>query len=214
MPAINVSRATWSFLATVTLAGCGTAGAEDSAGRDTAFRGVVLAEPLVKADFTLTDTEGRPFRFRERTDGHLTLLFFGYTNCPDICPVHMANVGEVLRRFPHDVRSRVKVVFVTTDPDRDSPEVIRRWLDAFDAAFIGLTGPVAEVDRIQLLFGLAPATRDEAETGDAKYLVGHAAQVIAFTPDDVGRVVYPFGTRQADWVLDIPKLLAHRQSGT
>lgn len=212
------------------LAGCGAAGAEQAAAGATTtgaedgapradgaqraasragFRGVVLPEPIAKADFTLSDTEGRAFDFREQTDGYLTFLFFGYTNCPDICPVHMANLGALLRRFPHDVRSRVRVVFVTTDPERDSPSAIRRWLDTFDPTFIGLTGSVEEIDRVQRAFGVQPARRDEDADDDGDYGVGHAAQVIAFTPDDIGRVVYPFGTRQADWMVDIPKLLNH-----
>ncbi|MGH7577147.1 MAG: SCO family protein [Longimicrobiales bacterium] len=203
------------------LAGCDAAGsagaaeAEERAARgasqgDIGFRGVVLPEPITKVDFTLTDTDGRPFTFREQTDGYLTFLFFGYTNCPDICPVHMSNLGAVLRRYPHDVRSRVRVVFVTTDPERDSPAAIRRWLDAFDPSFIGLTGTAEEIDGVQLAFGVAPARREGDPEGDGEYGVGHAAQVIAFTPDNLGRVVYPFGTRQADWLRDIPKLLSHQ----
>ena len=198
----------------IALAGCGgpapadfAANAADTRARETGFRGIVLPRPVPKADFTLSDTRGEPFRFRERTDGFLTLVFFGYTNCPDICPVHMANLGAVLGRFPHATRSRVKVVFVTTDPGRDTPERIRSWLDGFDPSFVGLTGDAVELERIQRAFNLPVAFRDS--TPERGYLVGHAAQVLAFTPDNVGRVVYPFGTRQADWIHDLPKLLEH-----
>jgi len=187
------------------LTGCGGAG-EPSAGSTDGFRGVPLVPPIPRSDFTLTDTEGRAFHFAEETAGRLTLLFFGYTNCPDICPVHMANLGQVLERFPQDVRSRVRVVFVSTDPERDTPARIRAWLDAMGRGFTGLRGPLEEVNRIQARFGLPPAALP-AETGTA-YTVGHAAQVLAFTPDDSAHYAYPFGTRQVDWLHDLPRLLA------
>ncbi|MCI0436808.1 MAG: SCO family protein [Gemmatimonadetes bacterium] len=181
---------------------CGRA--DDGALRADGLRGTVVSPAIPRHEFTLTDTDGQPFAFARETAGQLTLLFFGYTNCPDICPVHMANLGQVLDRFPHDIRSRVRVVFVSTDPERDTPERIREWLDAMGPGFVGLRGPIEEVNRIQARFGLPPAAR--AGEGDA-YAVGHAAQVIAFTPDDSARFAYPFGTRQADWLHDIPALL-------
>jgi protein SCO1 len=170
------------------------------------YRGTLLSAPLAKADFTLTDTDGHPFNFRERTDGHLTLLFFGYTNCPDVCPVHMANLGAVLQRFPYEVRDSIRVVFVSTDPTRDSAERIREWLDGFSTGFIGLRGSVEEVNRIQSLFALPPAAPSPPAV-DGSYTVGHAAQIIAFTADDRAHVLYPFGIRQEDWIHDIPLLL-------
>jgi protein SCO1/2 len=173
------------------------------------FRGTLLAEPVPRIDFTLTDTRGQPFSFREQTDGSLTLLFFGYTHCPDVCPVHLTNLAAVLERFPYDVRSRVKVVFVTTDPHRDTPVRIRSWLDGFAPSFIGLHGPLDAVNRIQQELGLPVAGAAQARA-DGGYDVGHAASILAFTPDGPARVAYPFGTRQADWEHDLPLLLRDR----
>lgn len=170
------------------------------------FRGSALAEPVEKLDFTLSDTNGEPYRFVEETRDRLTLLFFGYTNCPDVCPVHMAALAAVLERMPFETRNRVAVVFVSTDPDRDSPERIREWLDGFAPAFIGLRGDIAEVNRIQERLGMPPAGKG-ADDGRGGYVVGHAAQVIAFQPDGIARYAYPFGTRQEDWLHDIPLLL-------
>ena len=187
------------------LAGCGAQAPAAEADAD-GFRGTALTEPLPRVDFTLTDTQGQPFAFRERTDGRLTFLFFGYTSCPDVCPVHMTNLAAVLQRFPHDVRSRVMVVFVTTDPERDTLERIRDWLDGFDPSFIGLRGPVDEVNRIQTQFNL-PAAGVGQLRPDGSYDVGHAASILAFQPDGPARLAYPFGTRQADWEHDIPLLL-------
>lgn len=173
------------------------------------LRGTRLVEPWPRPQFTLADTRGEPFTFHARTAGRVTLLFFGYTNCPDVCPVHMANLAAVLRTLPPDVSRRIQVVFVTTDPDRDTPERMRAWLDRFDSRFIGLWGPLDTVNAIQRAIGLPPAAR--ADTATDRYLVGHAAQVIAYTADDSAHVVYPFGTRQVDWAHDLPLLTEWRR---
>lgn len=171
------------------------------------WNGRVLFEPLAKPDFVLTDTDGEPFDFRAETEGHLTLLFFGYTYCPDVCPVHMSNLATVLADLPVDVARGVKVVFVTTDPERDTPERLSEWLAGFDRSFIGLRGTAEEINRIEGEL-LLPTSIVQANDDPSEYFVGHAAQVIAFGPDGVARVVYPWGTRQRDWVLDLPRLAA------
>ena len=169
------------------------------------LRGAVLPGPIPKAGFTLSTTAGEPFDFRAETDGYVTLLFFGYTHCPDICPVHMANIAAVLHRLPPQTAGRVKVVMVTVDPERDTPERLRSWLDAFDRSFVGLTGSAEEVNGVMRSLMLPPAVK-QGEGSD--YLMGHAAQVIAFTTDNRAHVVYPSGTRQTDWAHDIPLLVA------
>jgi protein SCO1/2 len=169
------------------------------------WRGVPLDAPIVRPDFRLTATDGSTFDFRRETEGRLTLLFFGYTFCPDICPVHLTNLAAVLRQLPYDAKNRVAVVFVSTDPERDTAPRIREWLDAMDPSFIGLRGTIDEVNAIQRAVGLPPAMAG-LPTGDA-YAVGHAAQILAFAPDGPARFAYPFGTRQADWLADIPRLL-------
>jgi len=171
-----------------------------------AWRGTLLSEPVEKPDFTLADTDGKPFRFREATAGQLTLLFFGYTNCPDICPLHMASLATVRRGLPFAMKNRIRVVFVTTDPARDTPQVMRVWLDQFDPDFVGLRGDSAYVARLQNSLGMASAILGP-RGADGRYSVGHAAQVLAFTPDGRAHLQYPFGTRQEDWAHDLPKLL-------
>lgn len=170
------------------------------------MRGAAVSPPIAKPEFVLTATDGRPFDFREETDGYLTLIFFGYTHCPDICPVHMANLGAVIRELRPSQQQRIKVVFVTTDPARDTPERLRSWLDNFGRDFVGLTGDPEEIARIQRAIGVRAAFPGEARP-DGGYDVAHAASVFAFTPDDAGRFMYPFGIRQADWAHDLPRLL-------
>jgi protein SCO1/2 len=172
-----------------------------------------MLEPGPRPDFTLTDTRGRPYDFRKETEGKVALLFFGYARCPDVCPVQMAGMAAVLRDLPWEVRDRIEVVFVTTDPERDTPDRLRDWLSGFDPAFVGLRGKIEEVNRIQAGLDLPPSVRLSEAPGDGdayevddSYEIGHAAQVLAFTPDDRMRLAYPFGTRQADWKHDLPRL--------
>lgn len=169
------------------------------------YRGIVLPAPWPKIDFSLSATDGHQFAFRQETEGFVTLLFFGYTNCPDVCPVHMANIAAVLRKLAPDIANQVKVVFVSTDPKRDTPQRIREWLDQFDPTFIGLRGPLDDVNAIQQQIGLAPAMMEGSQ--GQPYTIGHAAQVIAYTRDGFAHVVYPFGTRQVDWAHDLPRLV-------
>jgi protein SCO1/2 len=169
--------------------------------------GAKLHNPLYP-EFQLTDTEGQTFDFATESKGSVTLLFFGYTRCPDVCPVHMATIAGALKKLPHRVASQVQVVFVTTDPDRDTPERIREWLDHFDTEFIGLTGTEEEIAAAGRQVKIAPAIKEPQEDGD--YSVGHSARVIAFTADGAGRYLYPFGTRQADWAAEIPALVSWR----
>lgn len=187
--------------ALVALPGCGVSA--ESGG--SAYRGAKLAHAIPRPSFTLTDTHGQPFDFRAKTDSTVTLLFFGYLNCPDVCPVHLTNIASVMHGLPYDVTRNLRVVFITTDPARDTPEKLQRWLANFDPSFIGLRGTPDQVKAIEKSVDVAPAVA-AAPDSSGNYEVGHAAQVIAFTPDDSAHVVYPFGTRQADWVHDLPLL--------
>lgn len=182
-----------------------------SCGRDrpgeASFRGVALSAPLAKPAIRLTDFNGRPFDFIADTRDKVTLLFFGYTHCPDVCPLHMANIAAVLRTMPAEDRARVATIFVTTDPERDTPERMREWLANFDPSFIGLTGTKEELARAQASLGLAEAQREYVAADSASYFVAHAAQVFAFARDGYAYTIYPFGIRQEDWANDLPRLV-------
>ena len=90
------------------------------------FRGVALPTPIATPSLTLTDFNGQPFDFAAATRDKVGLLFFGYTHCPDVCPLHMANIAAVLKRMSAEDRARVVTVFVTTDPERDTPARLKR----------------------------------------------------------------------------------------
>ena len=169
------------------------------------YRGGLVTPPLPKPKFVLTNTSGRPFDFATATKGYVTLLFFGYTYCPDQCPMHMANLSAALKKLPAGTADQVKLVFVTTDPARDTPQVLRRWLDAFDRRFIGLTGTEQAIAAVQRMAGVPVATKSGPANGN--YVVSHANFVLAYSKDDLAHVIYPGGVSKDDWVHDLPLLL-------
>ncbi|MBE7520622.1 MAG: SCO family protein [Thermoflexaceae bacterium] len=190
---------------------CGGSGQDDkptelTLGGTSEFRGVRQLPPIELPNVTLTDTEGRPFRLRERTAGKVTLLYLGYTHCPDVCPTHMADIARALDALPESTAAKVSVVFITTDPERDTPNVLREWLDLFDNRFVGLTGTRDEINRAQSLLGVNPASR--TDLGGGNYAVNHAAFVMAFTPEDQkASLVYPAGMSWEDYAADLRALI-------
>ncbi len=163
------------------------------------FRGLELGTPLARPSFTLTDVQGKPYDFLAETTGKPTFLFFGYTNCPDICPTTMADVAVVIRELPADLARAVQVVFVTTDPARDTGPVLKEFLDHFDGdlpnTFVGLTGSLADVEAAQRAARVTVAM-DMGQT--------HSAQLQLYGTDDLARVVYVGGSSPDDMVHDLP----------
>lgn len=193
-PTMRLSPALSALLAgALLLSACGANVATEE------LQGVVIETPEPKPEFTLTDTDGETYDFAAETDGNLTLLYFGYLNCPDICPVHLAQIAETFDRLP-DVARDTDVVFVSVDPGRDSPDEIREFLDNFDSRFVGLTGSLEELENAQSAAGV-PSAVFVGEGDD--YTVNHAAQVIAYAPDGLNHSVYPFGVRQSQWNNDL-----------
>jgi protein SCO1/2 len=163
------------------------------------LEGAPVDPPQPKPSFELTDTHGMPYDFVTETEGKLTLLYFGYTYCPDICPVHLAQIAEVFDRLPGVARD-AEVVFVTVDPERDTPERLRAFLDNFDTRFVGLTGSDEELQVAEKAADVPPAVK----VGEGEdYTMEHAGWVIAFAPDGLNYTIYPFGTRQSEWSNDL-----------
>ena len=156
------------------------------------YAGLDLAEPYRRPTFTLTDTTGAAYDFKAATAGRPTLLFFGYTNCPDICPTTMADVAVALRGLEPELAAAVQVVFVTTDPAFDTPEVLGEYLGRFDAdlptRFVGLTGDQEAIDQAQLSAGV-PLAEDDGRMHSSLLLLygtGNEAQV-AFDAGNTAR---------------------------
>jgi len=176
----------------------------DRAGADRyGLQGSMLGDALDKPDVVFTDTEGQPYDLRTETAGELTLVFFGYTSCPDVCPIHLDRISQAFQGA--DLAGGVpNMVFVGVDTARDTPEKLREYLDRFDERFVGLTSTPEEIDRAMAELQLPGAVVPEDTSGN--YTVGHPSQVVVFTPDDKAHIVYPFGATEQVWVEDLPKL--------
>lgn len=168
------------------------------------YDGFGLIPPQPRPSFTLTDTSGAPYSFAVRTAKRPTLLFFGYTHCPDVCPTTMADIAQALRQVPDALRARVAVVFVTTDVKRDTGPVIRAWLNQFDGGlpnrFVGLTGSQLQVDAAQAAAHIQLAEDDGKQ---------HSADVVLYGADDYARVKFLQSTNQAEQIAhDLPLVAA------
>jgi protein SCO1/2 len=222
-------RALLALLLALTLAGCndGDTLAQSQPTPTAGYHGVEPSPVPKRPSYVLTDTDGNRYDFAERTKGKPTFVYFGYTNCPDECPTAMADIAAALRKAPKDVRDVVQVVFVTTDPQRDTAPVLRRWLDQFSTGFIGLLGTKEEVAAAQTATGVTPAFPDGAvptlpgrpdehvhkpgtaphkHFGPLGYAVTHSAVIFAYDADDRLPVVYPGGVTPSDIAADLPVL--------
>ncbi|WP_175411282.1 SCO family protein [Streptomyces sp. TRM64462] len=203
---VTASALALSACGTDTTSGAGPV-ADVSVAADADKPGTVLDRPFKKPDLVLTDTTGKPYDFRERTKGKPTLIYFGYTNCPDVCPLTLSNIATAMKELPQADREKLQVVFVTTDPERDTPAELAKWLPgAGDPSFIGLSGDFATIQAgaLQVGIGIDPPSKDK----DGNVVSMHGAQVIAFSPKtDQGYVLYGEDTTVEDYAKDLPKLI-------
>jgi protein SCO1/2 len=189
-------------------AGCGAGRSSTAAAKPgTGLHGLVPAPLPHKPRFTLADTAGRRFRFAAETRTKLTYLYFGYTHCPNACPLTMADIAVALRRQPATVRRRVAVVFVTVDPRRDTPHALKAWLNHFDRSFVGLTGSQREIRTAEQATGIPLAPPEKVK--GKNYTIQHSTIVLAYSPDNRSHVVYTQGFYPADYAHDMPLLLQY-----
>ncbi|NPC95342.1 SCO family protein [Nocardioides sp. zg-DK7169] len=165
-----------------------------------------MEPPFDVAATTLTDTDGRPFSLAQDTEDPLTLVFFGYTRCPDVCPAVMSTITSALTRLDEEDREQVQVVFVTTDPSRDDAETLRRYLDRFDEDFVGVTGELEDIGALAESVGVFVAGAEELASGGYD-LGSHGAQVIAVDQDGQAPMYWGQDTSSADYAHDIELLV-------
>ncbi|MGC4999517.1 SCO family protein [Streptomyces sp. DT195] len=166
----------------------------------------VLDQPFAKPDLVLTDTHGKKYDLRAATKGHPTLVYFGYTHCPDVCPTTMSNIAVAMKALPKAEQDDLRVVFVTTDPGRDTPAELGKWLKSIDARFTGLTGDFSTIQAGARSIGISvePTSKDK----NGKTVSVHGTQVIAFSPKtDGGYVLYGEDATVDDWTKDLPQLV-------
>jgi protein SCO1/2 len=153
---------------------------------------MVLPEPRVIADFALVDDEGAPFSL-DNLRGHWSLIFFGYTHCPDVCPSTLYDlklVHEKLAQLNGDAASGHQVLFVSVDPERDTPEQLKKYVDYFHSDFIGVTGPQEQLAPLNMQLGIAYRI-DEHEAGSEQYNVDHSVSVLLMDPQGHLHGVFP-----------------------
>jgi protein SCO1/2 len=165
---------------------------------DEKFYGTVLDNPYQAPETTLTDTEGKPFSLAGDTDKRLTLVFFGFTNCPDICHTVMGALASAMTRLDDADREQVDVVFVTTDPARDTEQVLRDYLDHLDPSFIGLTGELDTIVEVGKALAIGVDTQDPG---------GHTTTTMAIDSGDESPVYWGEETSAAQYASDIHSLL-------
>ncbi|MFD6824560.1 SCO family protein [Streptomyces sp. NPDC060085] len=197
--------------AALTLSACGSGDdsnkpVADVSVADSGKAAAVLDQPFEKPDLVLTDTNGKKFDLRAQTKGRPTLVYFGYTHCPDVCPLTMNNLAVAKKQLPKAEQDKLRVVFVTTDPDRDTPAALRTWLKGIDSDFIGLTGDFSTIQAGARTLGISiePTSKDK----NGKLVSVHGTQVIAFSPKtDGGYVLYGEDATVDDYTKDLPKIV-------
>jgi protein SCO1 len=185
---------------------CGLPSTTASSTSGPSWNGAVLQNAPPKPEFVLTETSGKPYDFRAQTEGKVTLLYFGYTDCPDVCPTNMATIATALASLPAAVDHKIAVVFVTTDPARDTPPVIRAWLDQFDRTFVGLTGSPIDVASAQIQAGLGTSTK---VPGNGSYGINHAAFIVVYTPYNRAHITFPGGMKPSAVASDLRRLVGN-----
>lgn len=196
-------RAALLVAAATLIAGCDTV--RDAAGGAPGggFRGVSLGAGKPAPELVLPTASGEPFDLAAER-GRVVLLFFGYTHCPDVCPTTLSDWARVRQQLG-DQAARVRFVFVSVDPDRDTPAVVQGYASQFDPSFVGLSADDATLAQLRPAFGLVAQSEQPDSSG--AYGVAHSSQVFLVDPQGRLRILYPFGSTSTDMLEDIRRLL-------
>jgi protein SCO1 len=185
------------------------------------YKGNPVDPPVSLPDFELEAMDGSSFRLSD-LEGKIALVFFGYTNCPDVCPLTVAEVRKALNDLDEAEREKVQFVFISVDPERDTPEVLEKYLSNFDPNFIGLTDDFEKTQEVLKAYWAyagkeeKPGEATSAQTSHshqeapANYLVTHTGRVYLVTPERKLLLMYPFEFKAEDLRSDLRHLLAQQ----
>ncbi|MBN8479382.1 MAG: SCO family protein [Burkholderiales bacterium] len=184
-----------ALAAAIALAGCGPDKAK--------FKGSDVTGSPFGRDFALTDHDGRA-RTLADWKGRVVVLFFGYTQCPDVCPTTLSTLAEAMKALGPDA-DRVQVLFASVDPDRDTAELLRQYVPAFDPRFVGLRGEGPALEAVtrefKVIYQKVPGTTPTT------YTVDHSAGTFLFDPKGRLRVYEGHGQTAEGFAQDIRALL-------
>lgn len=158
-------------------------------------------------DFVLTDHNGQRFQLSSLR-GKAVLIFFGYTTCPDVCPTTLSKLSEVYSELGNDSK-RVKTLYITVDPARDTPAVMKDDLSNFEVDALGLTGTKAEIDKVVALYG-AKYEIIPTPGSAAQYTVAHTATLYALDTAGRVRLEFPYDAKVDEIVAGLKTILANR----
>lgn len=167
------------------------------------FHGTVIDPPLPVTDFSLQTANEEVFRLSEQK-GKIVLLFFGYTSCPDVCPVTLATFKQVNDNLGEDAQ-KVRFVMITADPDRDTPDKVAEYAARFNPEFIGLSGDMTALASIWKELGVF-VEKQESDSA-AGYLVSHTASVYVLNQSGSLFMTFPYGTTATEIADDIRQIL-------
>src|SRR4051812_12433378 len=185
-------------LAILLLAGCNKA---------YEFHGTVLEPPKPATEIGGTNFDGQPFRL-QALQGKVVVAFFGYTNCPDVCPLTLANMNAVYEKLG-DQAKRVAFVFISTDPARDTPKRLATYVAAFNPTFYGVNVPAPALDTVKRGYGVYAEKNKEVQAQSANnYFVDHTGYVYIIDQQGQWRLTFPYNAPIEDLVADIEHVLA------
>ncbi|MFK7702196.1 SCO family protein [Pseudomonas caspiana] len=164
---------------------------------------ILLPQSRKLPDLMMTNQDGQPVQINELKD-KWTLLFFGYTYCPDICPTTLAQLRQIKSELPKDVLGRLRVVLISVDPARDTPQQLKQYLGYFDKDFLGLTGSVPDIQKLANGVSIPFIPADTSKPG---YTVDHSGNLALLGPDgnQRGFIRAPFNTQKL--LAQLPGLL-------
>ena len=167
------------------------------------FSGFLLESPIVKGKFTLQDHTGAPVAFSD-FEGKVTLIYYGYTYCPDVCPSTLSEMSQMMEELGRRA-DEVQVIMVSVDPERDTPEKLNEYVTYFHPDFIGLTGTEEQLVAATAPYGIFYEKHDGSEASG--YLIDHSAGVLLFDEKGYLKLMFPYAVRGEDMAEDVQYFL-------